>query len=132
MINSDNRSRRNFIKKAGGLSVGLAGTSLLTGCTTSEVKTEIIKPGTLFSGKPVSNEDRIERVKTAALGMQRYDWEQGTVGQALLEMGEPDLAISFARGAIMRQEKGRFSIMKGNGPITDWSKNRRSDFQKRC
>ena len=118
---SDDRSRRNFIKKAGGLSVSLAGTSLLSGCTSSEVKTESNKPGTLFNGRPASNEERIERVKTAVLGMQRYDWEQGTVGQALMEMGEFDLAISFARGAIMRQEKGRFSIMKGNGPITDCS-----------
>jgi unsaturated rhamnogalacturonyl hydrolase len=120
-MTSDDRSRRNFLKKAGGLSVGLAGTSLLTSCASSEVKTEAKKAGTLFYGKPVSNEDRIERVITAALGMQRYDWEQGTVGQALMEMGETDLAISFARGAIMRQEKGRFSIMKGNGPITDCS-----------
>jgi tetratricopeptide (TPR) repeat protein len=34
---------------------------------------------------------------------------------------ELDLAISFARGAILRQEKGRFSVLKGNGPITDCS-----------
>jgi rhamnogalacturonyl hydrolase YesR len=53
------------------------------------------------------------------VGMQRYDWEQGVVAQAFLEMGELDLAVSFARGAILRQEKGRFSILKGNGPITD-------------
>lgn len=119
MYKSGNRSRRNFFRKAGGLSLGLAGTSLLTSCAFHGEKNESDKTGTLFKGKPVTLEDRIERVKIAALGMQRYDWEQGTVGQALLEMGEMDLAISFARGAILRQEKGRFSVLKGNGPITD-------------
>jgi rhamnogalacturonyl hydrolase YesR len=119
MNKSDNRSRRSFFKKAGGLSLGLAGTSFLTGCACSGEKKGPDETGNLFKGKPTSTEDRIERVKVAALGMQRYDWEQGTVGQALLEMGELDLAISFARGAILRQEKGRFSVLKGNGPITD-------------
>ncbi len=121
MYLSDYRSRRNFLKKAGGISFGLAGTSLLTGCACTGDKKESKEAGTLFMGKPHSYEDRIERVKIATLGMQRYDWEQGTVGQAFLEMGELDLAISFARGAILRQEKGRFSVLKGNGPITDCS-----------
>lgn len=120
-MKTEERSRRTFIKKAGGLSIALAGTSLLPGCNGTAGNMESKEPGRLFTGKPVSGEERIERVKTAALGMQRYDWEQGTVGQALMEMGEQDLAISFARGAIMRQERGRFSIMKGNGPITDCS-----------
>lgn len=119
MYQSDNRSRRSFLKKAGGISFGLAGTPLLTNCTSSGEKMKPVEPGTLFKGKPSSVEDRIERVKVATLGMQRYDWEQGTVGQAFMEMGELDLAISFARGAILRQEKGRFSVLKGNGPITD-------------
>ncbi|NQU85360.1 MAG: glycoside hydrolase family 88 protein [Mariniphaga sp.] len=77
------------------------------------------KSGQLFLKEISGIKDKIERVKIATLGMQRYDWEQGTVAQAFLEMGELDLAISFARGAIVRQEKGRFSVLKGNGPITD-------------
>ena len=121
MDQSDSRSRRTFLKKAGGISIGMAGATLLSGCNVSDYKIESRNNGKLFLGKPGSVEDRIERVKTAALGMQRYDWEQGTMGQALMEMGEPDLAISFARGAILRQEKGRFSVLKGNGPITDCS-----------
>jgi unsaturated rhamnogalacturonyl hydrolase len=119
MYKPDNRSRRNFLKKAGGISIGLAGAQILTGCAVPSEEKKINKQGTLFTGKPVSLEDRIERVKIATLGMQRYDWEQGTVAQAFLEMGEMDLAISLARGAILRQEKGRFSVLKGNGPITD-------------
>jgi len=121
MYHSDDRSRRNFLKKAGGVSLGLTGTSLFNCCSGNGNKRKSDEAGILFIGKPDSNEDRVERVKIAALGMQRYDWEQGTVGQALLEMGELDLAISFARGAILRQEKGRFSVLKGNGPITDCS-----------
>jgi len=121
MDQSDSRSRRTFLKKAGGITIGLAGTALFSECISSNNNTYSPEKGKLFSGKPGSTEDRIERVKTAALGMQRYDWEQGTMGQALMEMGELDLAISFARGAIMRQEKGRFSVLKGNGPITDCS-----------
>jgi len=116
---SDYHSRRNFLKKAGGLSLGLAGTPLIAACTTKNDKKEVKEPGSLFKGKAISVDDRIERVKIATLGMQRYDWEQGTVAQAFLEMGELDLAISLARGAILRQEKGRFSVLKGNGPITD-------------
>lgn len=121
MDNSNNRSRRKFLMNAGGLSFGLVGSTLLNSCTGNSGTKGNVKAGTLFTGKPHSREERIERVKIAALGMQRYDWEQGTMGQALLEMGELDLAVSFARGAILRQENGRFSVLKGNGPITDCS-----------
>jgi len=121
MYKTDDRSRRDFLKKAGGITVGLAGSSILAGCSFSGDKNNHRETGNLFNDKPVSKEETIMRVKMAALGMQRYDWEQGTVGQALLELGELDLAISFARGAILRQENGRFSVLKGNGPITDCS-----------
>jgi len=121
MHHSKDRSRRNFLMNAGGLSIGLIGPALFNDCSGYGSNRRHGKPGTLFTGKSHSREERIERVKIAALGMQRYDWEQGTVGQALLEMGELDLAVSFARGAILRQENGRFSVLKGNGPITDCS-----------
>jgi rhamnogalacturonyl hydrolase YesR len=106
---------------AGGLSFGLISSSLFNGCSGSIKNGRNHRTGPLFTKKALSREERIEKVKIAALGMQRYDWEQGTVGQALLEMGELDLAVSFARGAILRQENGRFSVLKGNGPITDCS-----------
>lgn len=75
--------------------------------------------GNLFLNAPHNTADRIERVKVATLGMQRYDWEQGVVAQAFLEMGEHDLVVAFARGAILRQVKGRFSVLGNSGPITD-------------
>lgn len=115
----ESNSRRNFFKKAGCLSVGVTGlASISAGFPISSGEKE---SESLFGSDISGVKDRIERVKIATLGMQRYDWEQGTVAQALFEMGELDLAISMARGAILRQEKGRFSIMKGNGPITDCS-----------
>jgi len=118
-MNSNNsNSRRNFLKKAGGLTIGMAGITAIANNLPSGIQ-EPKKSEKLFVNKISGTIDRIERVKIATLGMQRYDWEQGTVAQAFLEMGETNLAISFARGAILRQEKGRFSVLKGNGPIND-------------
>jgi unsaturated rhamnogalacturonyl hydrolase len=115
-------SRRGFLKNSGVISLGLAG--LAAGAATAQSFTGIQEPpenrkGKLFMGTPAMLKDRIERVLVATLGMQRFDWEQGTVAQALLEMGEYDLVVSFARAAIMRQVNGRFSVIKGNMPITD-------------
>ena len=117
---NESNSRRNFLKNAGGVTIGMVGITAVAGNLPFENPKQK-KSGTLFINEISGIKDRIERVKIATLGMQRYDWEQGTVAQAFLEMGETDLAISFARGAILRQEKGRFSILKGNGPITDCS-----------
>src|SRR5664280_2578615 len=118
MNSNASNSRRNFLKKAGGLTIGMAGISAIASNLPSELL-EKKKPVVLFTTELSGTKDRIERVKIATLGMQRYDWEQGTVAQAFLEMGEDDLVISLARGAILRQEKGRFSVLKGNGPIND-------------
>jgi unsaturated rhamnogalacturonyl hydrolase len=116
-------SRRNFIKNTGAISLGLAGiTTGAISCHTNQKSSEKEKKkGELFIGKPLTSEDRIRRVLVATIGMQRIDWEQGTVAQALLEMGEYDLMISLARAAIMRQTNGRFSALMGNMPINDTS-----------
>jgi rhamnogalacturonyl hydrolase YesR len=113
-------SRRSFLKKAGGVSIGMAGVTAIAGNLSAEIQ-ETKKTGTVFAFEIKGVKDRLERVKLAALGMQRYDWEQGVLAQAFLEMGECDLTVSLARAAILRQEKGRFSVLKGNGPITDCS-----------
>jgi unsaturated rhamnogalacturonyl hydrolase len=120
----NSRSRRNFLKNTGALSLGLAGVA--TGAISCQINqtgtnSPVKKQGNLFSGKPASLQDRISRVLTATIGMQRFNWEQGTVAQALLEMGEYDLVVSFARAAIMRQTEGRFSVIAGNNPINDCS-----------
>ncbi len=119
----NNNSRRNFLKNTSIISLGLSG--IATGISSPANSTipdrQVKKAGTLFIGKPSSLQDRISRVLTATIGMQRFNWEQGTVAQALLEMGEYDLVVSFARAAIMRQVEGRFSVIAGNNPINDCS-----------
>lgn len=121
MRKSENdRSRRSFLKSASGAAVAITGFQTIA-MGTPKLSTPDKSKIALFDGKPADLQRRIERVKIATLGMQRFDWEQGTVAQAFLEMGEEDLAISFARGAILRQVDGRFSVIKGNGPINDCS-----------
>jgi rhamnogalacturonyl hydrolase YesR len=120
----NDNSRRNFLKNTGVISLGLAG--LTAGAISCQSKSSIPelpakRTGNLFKGKPSSLQDRIERVLVATIGMQSYNWEQGTVAQALLEMGEYDLVVSFARAAIMRQVDGRFSVIGGNMPVNDCS-----------
>jgi rhamnogalacturonyl hydrolase YesR len=120
----NNNSRRSFLRKSGVISLGLAGFVTNTvSCKSNPVIQDLMgrKQGNLFSGIPTTLQDRLDRVLIATVGMQRFDWEQGTVAQALLEMGEYDLVVSFARAAIMRQTDGRFSVIKGNGPINDCS-----------
>jgi hypothetical protein len=49
------------------------------------------------------------------LAMQRDAWEQGTAAQALLEMGENDLAVLMAKEAVVRQlEDGRLAVISSN------------------
>jgi unsaturated rhamnogalacturonyl hydrolase len=63
---------------------------------------------------------RIEKVKIAMLAMQRRAWEQGVAAQALLEMGEHDLVVLFAKDAVVNQLKdGRLGLNEGRGPVTD-------------
>jgi unsaturated rhamnogalacturonyl hydrolase len=121
---ANKNSRRNFLKNTGAISLGLAGLAggaISCHSNSSAKQLPVKKQGSLFSGEPTSTEDRIARVLTATIGMQRFNWEQGTVAQALLEMGELDLVVSFARAAIMRQMEGRFSVIAGNNPINDCS-----------
>ena len=45
----------------------------------------------------------LDKVKQAALTMQRYSWEQGVLAQAFLEAGEARTAILMAKEAARRQ-----------------------------
>ena len=117
----DSNSRRNFLKNTGVISLGLAAGKISYQSKSSIQQPFEKKTGNLFIGKSSSLKDKIERVLVATIGMQRYNWEQGTVAQALLEMGEYDLVVSFARAAILRQVEGRFSVIGGNRPINDCS-----------
>src|SRR5512140_2053649 len=60
------------------------------------------------------------RVKLAMLTMQRASWEQGVAAQALLELGEINLAILMAREAVTRQfPDGRLGELGSENAVCD-------------
>jgi len=64
--------------------------------------------------------DTVRKVMNAMLAMQRRAWEQGVAAQALLELGEKDLAILMAKDAVVNQKKdGRLGLNEGDRPVTD-------------
>ncbi|MBN1765605.1 MAG: glycoside hydrolase family 88 protein [Sedimentisphaerales bacterium] len=121
MSNRDNDVSRRAFLAAGGMS--LAGMASAAGSSISDFSGEramqVKNTGVGSASVPVDLGDKIERAKIALLGMQRYNWEQGVTAQAMLEMGEVEWTISLARAAVMRQERGRFSVIGGTNPITD-------------
>lgn len=72
----------------------------------------------------VTKDDTVRRVMNAMLSMQRRAWEQGVAAQALLELGEKDLVILFAKDAVVNQKKdGRLGLNEGDRPVTDPASN---------
>jgi len=62
----------------------------------------------------------IKRVKSMALAMQRYPWEQGVLAQAFLESGDAEETILLAREAVHRLiDDGRPAMVGGLDPVTD-------------
>jgi len=66
----------------------------------------------------------IDKAIQAMLCMQRMGWEQGTASQALIAAGRTDLAILFARDAVVRQTSdGRLGIVGSDPGVTDPASN---------
>ncbi|MBE5804258.1 MAG: glycosyl hydrolase [Clostridiales bacterium] len=62
----------------------------------------------------------MNQVKTALLGMQRHNWEQGVAAQAFLEAGDHDVAIAMAvEGANRQQADGRCCQIDDSTAVTD-------------
>jgi len=62
---------------------------------------------------------RIALAKSAALAMQRRDWEQGILAQAMLEAGDRPAVIQLTRAAMVQQtEDGRMGVVVSGG-VTD-------------
>jgi rhamnogalacturonyl hydrolase YesR len=60
---------------------------------------------------------RIEKARAAALAMQRRDWEQGILAQALLEAGDRDTVILLTRGAMVQATPdGRLGVVVSGSP----------------
>lgn len=72
------------------------------------------------SDKEIDSAERIREVMGAMLAMQRRAWEQGVAAQALLELGETDLAVLLAKDAVVNQRKdGRLGLNEGHNPVAD-------------
>jgi hypothetical protein len=69
----NNHSRRNFLKSASSTAIAITGIQTI-GYSTSYPQMKDRNINELYNGKQVTLKDRIERVKIATLGMQRYDW----------------------------------------------------------
>lgn len=62
----------------------------------------------------------IEQVKAATLSLQRFQWEQGCVAQAFLELGDVKTAKLLAMSAAYRNEAdGRIGVMDLNRSVDD-------------
>jgi rhamnogalacturonyl hydrolase YesR len=60
---------------------------------------------------------RIQRATTAALAMQRRDWEQGILAQAMLEAGNREQVILLTKAAVVQKmSDGRMAVVNSGGP----------------
>ncbi|HEX3044904.1 MAG TPA: glycoside hydrolase family 88 protein [Bacillota bacterium] len=72
----------------------------------------------------MDRQERIQKVTQAMLAMQRRAWEQGVAGQALVELGETELAVLVAKDAVVNQAKdGRLGLNGDNRPVADPASN---------
>jgi unsaturated rhamnogalacturonyl hydrolase len=61
--------------------------------------------------------ERIERATSAAFAMQRRDWEQGILAQALLQSGQRERLVQVTRAAMVQQTPdGRMGVVVSGGP----------------
>jgi unsaturated rhamnogalacturonyl hydrolase len=110
--------RRHFITSAS-LTVPALATGLL-GCK-SLVKnpSENASDTSGALGDPL-----VVKAMYAMLCMQRMAWEQGTASQALIAAGRNDLAMLFAKDAMVRQTAdGRLGIVANDPGVTDPASN---------
>ena len=69
------------------------------------------------AGGPDEATRRIEMATAAAMAMQRRDWEQGILAQALLESGDWERVILLTKGAIAQSAPdGRIAVVVSGGP----------------
>jgi unsaturated rhamnogalacturonyl hydrolase len=68
-----------------------------------------------------ANPEVIQKVKSAMLCIQRFQWEQGCAAQAILEYeGLTDEVIRICEAAVMRSaEDGRVGVMEKNESVDD-------------
>jgi unsaturated rhamnogalacturonyl hydrolase len=68
-------------------------------------------------GQASESERRIEKATAAAMAMQRLDWEQGILAQAMFEAGLREKVIQLTRAAMVLQlPDGRMAVEISGGP----------------
>lgn len=89
---------------------------VLTACSGSASE----KGDQISSNHDYLDDEKIEKVKTAMLCMQRHSWEQGTAMQGLLEVGDTTRLILMAREAVQRNKPdGRLGMVYSDFNIAD-------------
>ena len=68
-------------------------------------------------GRPIDSDPLVERVRAAALSMQRKSWEQGVLAQAFLEEGRDDLVVMMARASLIYLSKDGVPAALAGAPV---------------
>ena len=106
--------RRHFITAAA-MAVPVISTGILSG--ENHVKNLL---NSSIDQQDVLPDPLVAKAMLAMLCMQRMAWEQGTASQALIAIGRKDLAILFAKDALVRQtSEGRLGILGNDPGVTD-------------
>jgi unsaturated rhamnogalacturonyl hydrolase len=105
-------NRRSFLRAAGVLSAPLVGPHGAVAQATHGAALEDSK-----SIRRTESARRIEKATAAAMAMQRRDWEQGILAQALLDAGDREKVILLTKGAVVqRTSDGRLGVVVSGGP----------------
>jgi unsaturated rhamnogalacturonyl hydrolase len=105
-------NRRSFLGTA-----AIAGTQSLVGKRTSGLSFALRGDLEGQAGETLQSARRIGRATMAALSMQRRDWEQDILAQALLQSGQRDKLILLTKAGMVQQTAdGRMGVVVSGGP----------------
>lgn len=100
--------RREFLRSAAQLSLAAGGAEALHG-----LEPHALEPHAVAA----AHDPLLARVRAAALALQRKDWEQGTLAQAFLELGDLEQVILMAKAAaVLRKPDGREAVVNTGSP----------------
>ena len=69
------------------------------------------------AGETTRPDPLVEKVRVAALSMQRKSWEQGVLAQAFLEEGRDDLVVAMARASLIYLSDDGVPAALGGAPV---------------
>ena len=105
-------NRRSFLYAAAMLSAPVVAAPVAMAQAVRDVDGEKSK-----SNPQSESARRIEKATAAAMAMQRRDWEQGILAQALLEAGDRKKVILLTKAAmVQRKPDGRMGVVVSGSP----------------